>query len=96
LCHFVHDGIGIGWGVQWFYPIKENHYMFFYRYHAPSKPPIPFQYMYSWKPEEVDALAEKHGDPDWIKNIYFKWHPYAIAELLGLLIALAILYRYTR
>jgi len=92
LFHFIHDSVGIGWGVQWLYPFKTTHYAFLYRYHAPSKPTVPFQWLYSWKHEEVEALAEQHGDPDWIKNIYFKWHPYAIAELIGFLIALAVLY----
>ena len=92
LFHFLHDSIGIGWGVQWLYPFNTDHYNFFYRYSAPSKPPLPFKAFRIWKHYELPALAEKHGDPDWIKNIYFKWHPYAIAELLGFLIALAVLY----
>lgn len=83
--HFLHDSIGIGWGVQWLYPFSRNHYGFLYQYDLPRK------FMYVWTAEEVEGLSREHGDPHWIKNIYFKLHPYAIIELMVFIIAVIIL-----
>lgn len=89
--HFLHDSIGIGWGVQWLWPFRNDHYTFFYAYQPPSRPPLPFQWVYIWKHDEIDKIEEKLGDHDWIKNIYLKWHPYAIVEFVVFLIALSVL-----
>src|SRR6185436_6524853 len=32
LLHFVHDSIGIGWGVQWLWPFCTDHFSFLYLY----------------------------------------------------------------
>src|ERR1043166_1457460 len=32
LAHFVHDSIGIGWGVQWLWPFNTDHFSFLYLY----------------------------------------------------------------
>ena len=92
--HFLHDSIGIGWGVQWLYPFSKDHYTFFYRYQPRHKERLPRQFalVLIWKHEEIDMLADKYGDENWIRNIYLRWHPYAIAELLFFLVALAALY----
>jgi len=92
--HFLHDSIGIGWGVQWLYPFSKDHYTFFYRYQPRHKERLPrrFALLLVWKHEEVDILAAKYGDPDWIRNIYLRWHPYAITEFAIFLIALGALY----
>ncbi len=29
LLHFLHDSIGLGWGIPWLYPFSKNHYAFF-------------------------------------------------------------------
>jgi len=90
--HFLHDSIGIGWGVQWLYPFSKNHYTFFYRYQPKNKEKLPKKLLYVWKDNEIDMLAKKYGDEEWIKNIYLKWHPYAIVEFLVFVIAILTLY----
>lgn len=94
LMHFIHDSIGIGWGVQWLWPFISDHYTFFYRYQAPDKEPMPKKYIYVWKDNEIDELAAKYGDENWIRNIYLHWHPYAIIETLIFILALFALYFY--
>ena len=37
LGHFIHDSIGIGWGVQWLRPFTDNHYSFFYNIQTSRK-----------------------------------------------------------
>jgi len=92
LFHFIHDSIGIGWGIQWLYPLRKNHYAFFYRYEPPHGRKPPKQTFYSWKHEDIDRLDRYYGDQKWIQNIYLKWHPYAIIEFLVFVFALIVLY----
>lgn len=92
--HFLHDSIGIGWGIQWLYPFRKDHYAFFYRYQPPNRELLPKKMLYIWKHEDIAALAKRYGDEDWLKNIYGHWHPYAIAEFLIFIIAFVILYLY--
>lgn len=94
--HFMHDSIGMGWGVQWLYPFRTDHYTFFYHYRPKDTPKAPRKKLYIWKAHEIDTLAAIHGDPEWIRNIYLRWHPYAIVEFLSFLVALAALYVYLK
>lgn len=90
LAHFIHDSIGIGWGVQWLWPLTNNHYSLFYLYSPPYKK-IPKQLIYCWSREELPRVVKEYGDKNWVKNIYLKFHPYAIVEYLSLLIAILML-----
>jgi len=96
LIHFIHDSIGIGWGIQWLYPFSRKHFAFLYLYRPKNKEKMPNKIIYTWKHEDIDALAEKYGDEEWFKNIYLKWHGYAIIELSIFIFALIILYLYIR
>ena len=89
--HFLHDSIGVGWGIQWLYPFSRKHYSFFYHYDI-FRNNLPKHLIYSWTNKEVEELSEKYGDKDWLKNIYLKWHPYAIIELLVFIVSLIFLY----
>ncbi|MDB4940265.1 MAG: hypothetical protein JWO40_690 [Candidatus Doudnabacteria bacterium] len=90
LLHFIHDSIGIGWGVQWLYPFNSNHYSFFYHY-EPSDRRLARKNLYIWNHDEINTLSKKHGDDEWVKNIYFKLHPYGLIEYAVFIIALVIL-----
>ncbi len=89
--HFVHDSIGIGWGVQWLYPFDTRHFSFLYIYQPRHKEPHPKQLVYIWKHEEINEINHKFGDPEWVKNVYFKLHPYALVEFLVFVVALIAL-----
>ena len=89
LLHFVHDSIGIGWGVQWLAPFNKDHFAFFYHYDI-YRHDLPKKWIYRWSPEEVPVVADQYGDKDWIRNIYFKWHPYAIVEFLVFVLATSL------
>lgn len=89
--HFVHDSIGVGWGIQWLYPFSRKHYAFFYHYDI-FRNNLPKHLIYSWSNKEVEELSEKYGDKNWLRNIYFNWHPYAVVEFLVFVVSLLILY----
>lgn len=89
--HFLHDSIGIGWGVQWLYPFSTKHFSFLYHYDV-FRNKLPKSWIYSWSHQEVDELSEKYGDRDWVRNIYLRWHPYGIVEMLVFIVSVIMLY----
>jgi len=96
LAHFLHDSIGIGWGVQWLWPFSQDHFAFFYHSRPRHKERMPKKIIYVWKHKDIDRLADKYGDKDWVKSIYLHWHPYAVIELLFFAAALFLLFTYAK
>jgi len=92
--HFIHDSVGIGWGVQWLAPFKNDHYTFLYRVHTADKPAPPKKLLYVWPNQDIDKLNKRYGDDNWFANTYLKWHPFAIFELAVFILALAALFWY--
>ena len=89
LFHFIHDSIGIGWGIKWFWPFSKRTYKLF-----SDKNGKFFLGGVSWDDKELKIAVEAHGDPNWIKNVYFRPSLTLIIESMGLLISLIILYLY--
>lgn len=87
LLHFLHDSIGIGWGVIWLYPFSQRSYKFF----SEKNGRFSTNFLVSWTPEELQRVEAQHGDKDWLRNIYLRPHPIALVELLAFVIALGIL-----
>ncbi len=92
LFHFIHDSIGIGWGVQWFAPFNRNYYQFLYT----ANKNLDWSLVYKYKPEELDGMVEKYGDKDWFRKIYLKFHPYSLFELFIFIISIIILFLYKK
>ncbi len=90
--HFLHDSVGLGWGIPWLWPLTEKNYSFLYRY-VPAGKQFPRKIIYRWNREELDQLAEEYRDQNWFRNIYIRLHPIFLAEILFFLIALVALWR---
>lgn len=88
LLHFLHDSIGVGFGIKWLYPFKKNSYLFIYHAGLPTNKDMPRKKLHSWNNAERKAVSQKFGDPDWIRNIYFRPHPYGIFEYAVLIAGL--------
>lgn len=89
--HFIHDSIGIGWGIPWLWPFTNRNYTFIYRYSPPGKK-LPQKLVHRWERERIDELIEEYGDPDWFRNIYVRFHPFFVAEILFFITALVALW----
>lgn len=88
LSHFVHDSIGIGWGIKWFWPISKKSYKFFSNQNGRfSKKPVV-----SWDSDELTKTVAQYGDPHWFKNLYLRPSPVFILELLVFVFSLAVLF----
>lgn len=94
LSHFIHDSIGIGWGVQWLSPFRSDHFTFFYRVHTADKPKPPKRLVYVWRNSQIDELNREYGDEHWFANTYIKWHPFAVIELVFFIAAIVVLWLY--
>ncbi|MBI4132784.1 MAG: metal-dependent hydrolase [Candidatus Sungbacteria bacterium] len=90
--HFIHDSIGLGWGVAWLWPFTTRSYTFFYRYTAPEKR-LPRQALYRWERQDMDRLIDTYRDANWLRNIYLKLHPVFAIEIAGFLFAVYLLWR---
>lgn len=64
LIHFLHDSVGIGWGIRWLFPFSKRNYKFFTRKHLGEKRRL----IVSWNPAELKIEVEKRGQDDWFKN----------------------------
>lgn len=92
LGHFIHDSIGLGWGIPWAWPLVNKNYSFLYRYSAPGKQ-LPKQLVYCWKRDQLDELIRDYGDKNWLENIYLGFHPFFVTEIVVFLVALFVLWR---
>ena len=75
LTHPLFDLFGIGWGVKLFYPFSNKTYKMFYQ----------GRFLTVWEQKEVENEAERSGDDNWVKNIYFKPSLAGILEWLFLI-----------
>jgi hypothetical protein len=52
--------------------------------------------IFTFTPEKLPKFVKKYGDPNWVRNIYFKWHPIALIELGVFFFAIVVLFVYTQ
>lgn len=90
--HFIHDSIGMGWGVRWLYPFSKKNFTFFYQFDIWNK--LPRKLVYSWSPDELRIMLREYANPNWVKEIYLKPHPYAIFEYVNFIVAIILLIYY--
>lgn len=90
LSHFIHDSIGIGWGIKWLWPFSKKSYKLF----SEKDGSFSSRLIVSWEPEELREVVLKYGDPNWIKNIYLRLHPVSVIEFIFFIFSLTVLYFY--
>ena len=83
VAHFMHDSIGIGWGVKWLWPFSKRNFTLYQ---------VDTYTWFFWKTDrEVWEIADRYGKDDWIRYYYFRPTVISIVEgsiFLGALIAL--------
>jgi hypothetical protein len=90
LCHFLHDSVGIGFGIKWLFPFKKNSYLFLFQIKTPTNKNMPRQRFYSWNDAERAEMIRKYAYPGWIKYVYFQPNPFGLFEYAGLLLGIFV------
>jgi len=85
--HFIHDSVGIGWGIQWLYPFSKKFYKFF----SDETNELSTRFMISRTPEEQQIAVKKYGRDDWIKYYYFRPTPISVVEYSAFIISIIVL-----
>ena len=88
--HFMHDSVGIGFGIKWLFPFKKNSYMFLFQIKTPANIDMPKQRLYSWNDKERNEMIKRYSYPGWIKFVYFQPNPWGTFEYSFLLIGLIV------
>lgn len=76
LFHFLHDSVGIGWGVRWLYPFSPDAFKFF----ADAQNHFSWHMCTRWTPDELSSAVERYGHDDWFARYYLHPHPIGIIE----------------
>jgi membrane-bound metal-dependent hydrolase YbcI (DUF457 family) len=93
--HFIHDSIGIGWGIKWLYPFSRKNIAFFYLYSKKLKKGLKKTFLI-FDDKKLPAIVAEHGDANWVQNVYYNWHRIAIVEFAVFVISLIILILYVK
>lgn len=87
LAHFLHDSMGIGWGIMWLWPFSHKAFKCF----SEKNGAFSLKLFVAWNPEEVKKLVAG-GDPNWFHNIYMRAHPINVIEFMWFVGSLVVLY----
>ncbi len=89
IIHFVHDMIGVGWGIQVFRPFSKKYLKLFtpdYREGDTKRKLFAW-----WTKTEMKEVARKYGREDWILWYYARTHPGGYIEWIVLIIGVWML-----
>ncbi len=86
LCHFLHDSVGTGWGIKWFWPFSKKSYKLF-----SDQQGRLFWKIAIWDEEALHETQVKFGNPNWIRDIYFRPTVVSISEFAILVVGIIVL-----
>ena len=92
LSHFIHDSVGIGFGIKWLVPFKKNSYLFLFQIKTPANKDMPKQRMYSWNDAERAEMIRKYAYDDWIRFVYLQFNPFGTFEYSVLALGMIVAY----
>ena len=65
--HFVHDSMGMGWGIRWLWPLSLNWHKFFSDREGNIR--YGFKHFFvSWTPTEMTQVITAKGNDNWLKE----------------------------
>lgn len=84
--HFIHDTIGLGWGVAWLWPLTPRKFLF-----PGEERKADFGFFMTWLPEQEPALGAKYHKPNWLQEYYLRPNAVAYIEYGMLLVGILFL-----
>ena len=89
--HILFDSFGGGWGTMWFWPFSDKRYKLFTDRISGN---FSLNSLAIWSRKEFKEIALRHGDDNWFKNIYLKFHTLFLIEILIVAVGLLMLLIY--
>lgn len=86
LLHFLHDTVGTGWGMPWFWPLTKRRFKFFATRDNELALTTP---LVSWSYAELPLFITKHGRGNWKQHYYAGWTSVAVLETVVAVIGLS-------
>jgi len=90
--HFIHDSMGIGWGIKWLGPFSLNNYKLF----SEKNGAFSKRLLIKWVPEEFAETLKRHHNPNWFREYYLRPTFINIFEFLVFGAAIILLYFYLK
>ena len=66
--HLIHDTVGIGWGVSWFWPLTNRRFLFFPEKGRRTR----YGWFMTWLPENQYKIIEEPSSQHWIVRYYLR------------------------
>lgn len=90
--HFIHDSMGMGYGIRWLWPFSTRWYKLFSNKEGEILYDLNHS-LASWSPEEMRVLIQDRGNNNWIKEeiAHLREHWQSIAGKLILVIIIIVL-----
>ncbi len=85
--HFIHDSMGMGYGVRWWWPYSTRWYKLFSSKDGEIYYNINHLFV-SWSDEEMRKLVAKHGNDNWLKEDLAYMRRHWLSILFKLLVVL--------
>ena len=78
--HFIHDSMGMGFGVRWLWPFSTRYYKIFSDRSGNIHYDIAHLMPLSWTPEEVAVVIQEKGNDNWLREdmTYMRNHAFSI------------------
>ena len=86
--HFLHDAVGMGWGIKLLWPFSKKNYKFF----GGEQKLFTRTFVTSWTDAELHTMVSARNDENWIKQFYLRPHPLGIFEYVMLVLSLGALF----
>jgi hypothetical protein len=93
LAHFIHDSIGIGWGIAWLWPFSGRKFLVF---PEQSRRRV-LGWFVTWLPKDEERIRTQHyegASTNWVREFYGRPSLLAFIEYGGFLVALVTLAAY--
>lgn len=65
--HFIHDSMGMGYGIRWLWPLSSRWYKLFSDHNGGIRYDFK-HFLASWSDEEMRALIRERGNDNWLKE----------------------------
>ncbi len=86
--HLLHDTVGIGWGISWFWPFTTRRFLFFPERARRKR----YGWFMTWLPKDQHTIIEEPSSHHWLVTYYLKPSVLGTIEYGFLILSIISLY----